>query len=340
MLRLSLSISREAHLSRCRVISAPECFWAEGLAHPGDPESIFDLLTYQQTLHERLRSSFSQAFKDALRIARLLATGNEVVLQIGQTAVHGPELKAALLEFARLHPETRRAALRQAASATFQPSVEAVADAQAGRSFTMQHERFVWVQGRTTELPGYIWDTDAVLTAIVPGYGLVKIGRIYATVERYDRERRQMVARQEARTFWQALASGLPIPHCRLMGREPSGRVVDVFARLVSAQIRAERVQGDRDAERFDPWAVVPDPQEAEWEESVTALERELEREAQALLALYEPPKPVMFASAEPVRAWGEHVRPVVKTDRQGQRWVLSVARQRQGYLHGWQRAA
>ncbi|GEM_PF-7019188 len=340
MLRLSLSISREAHLSRCRVISATECFWAEGLAHPGDPESVFDLPMYQETLLVRLASPFTQAFKDALRIARLLATGREIVLQIGQTAVHGPELESALVKFARLHPETREAAARRPVVEAFQPSVEVAEAVNAGRNFTMQTERFVWVQGRTTELPGYIWDTEGVITAIVPGYGLVKVGRIYEQVKRFDRQRHIWVERREARSFWQAVNRGASIPHCRSMGRRPSDVVIDIFSRLVSEQIRAERVQRNREAERFDPWLTAPDLVDAEWEESVTALEREMEREAQAYLALHEPPKPVTFSSAEPVRALGEHVRPVVKTDRQGRRWVLSVERQRSGYLHGWQRAA
>lgn len=340
MLRLSLSISREAHLSRCRVLSAAECFWAAGLAHPGDPESIFDLSMYRETLHSRLASSFTQAFKDALRIARLLAGGHEVVLQIGQTAVHGPELKAALLEFARLHPETRKAVTGRPVVEAFQTSVEAVEAANTGRSFAVQTERFVWVQGRTTELPGYIWDTEGVITALVPGYGLVKVGRIYEQVKRFDQRSRTWIERWEARTFWQAVSRGLTVPHCRSMGRQPSDAVLDVFSRLISAQIQSERVQRDRDAERYDPWVTAPDPLEAEWEESVTALEREMEREAQAFLTLHEPPKPVTFSSAQPVRALGEHVRPVVKTDKQGRTWVLSVERQRRGYLHGWQRAA
>lgn len=340
MLRLSLSISREAHLSRCRVISATDCFWAEGLAHPGDPESLFDVPDYQQMLQNRLSSPFTQAYKDALRIARLLAAGHEVVLQIGQTAVHGPELRAALLAFAELHPETRKTVAQRTVVEAFQPSVEAIEAANDGRSFTLQAERFVWVQGHTTELPGYIWDTEGVITALVPGYGLVKVGRIFERVKRFDRQRRTWVERWEARTFWQAVNRKLAVPHCRPMGRQPSDTVIDAFARLVSDQIRREQVQRDRDAERYDPWITSPDPLEAEWDESVTALEREMEREAQAFLALHEPVKPITFSSAEPVRALGEHVRPVIKTDRQGRRWVLTVERQRRGYLHGWQRAA
>ena len=56
------------------------------------------------------------------------------------------------------------------------------------------------------------------------------------------------------------------------MGRRPSDVVIDIFSRLVSEQIRAERVQRNREAERFDPWLTAPDLVDAEWEESVTCL--------------------------------------------------------------------
>ena len=335
MLRLSLSITREKYLARCRVISATESFWADGLAHPGDPESVFDLPVYQETLKERLTSPSTQAYKDAIRIARLLAAGNEVVLQIGQTAVHGPELKAALLRFAQKTPQQPPKPGGRKINDPIQPTAEIIEDIA---DVTLDNQRFVWVKGRTTELPGYIWDTEGVITALVPGYGLVKVGRIRELVKRFDQRRRIWVERWVGRSFWQALNRGLPIPHCRPM--QPSDDAIDAIADLVEQQLKSERIQRDREAMRYDPWTTAPDPLFIQWDESVTALEREIEREAQAFLALHEPPKPFTFASAQPVRALGEYVRPVVKTDRHGRRWMLSVEQQRRGYLHGWQRVA
>ena len=328
MLRLSLSAQRKRDLPLCAVIAASDHFYAAGLAHPYDPESLLDLERFREHLHRRLADPYSQSRKDLTRIARLLQNGQEVVLRLHEAAVHGPVLAAAVRWMAGQVTPGRLPG-RAPAGGLLTPAVE-LYDGPLGADDELDERRFVWVKGRSLELPGYIWDTSAVITALTPGFGLVKLGRWYGPT----RQGRRPL------TFFQALALGMLPSHVRPLERPPSDPLLETFDALVQEQRRREAGGSDRDDWRYDPWLTVPDPLDAAWAESVTALEQAMEQEAQAFLALYAAQRPVTFSSAEPVRALGEHVRPVAKTDPSGRRWVLSVERQRGGYLHGWQRAA
>jgi len=139
----------------------------------------------------------------------------------------------------------------------------------------------------------------------------------------------------QAVSYWQAHAEGPVItPRCHLARVAVDGRVADIFSHLVSRQRRAETVATDSD-DRYDPWALAPDPAQEDIDEAQRRNEEALlETETQAFLALYQGPQAFDWRQLQPCAYQGEHVRPVVKTKADGSRWVLSPERQAKGMLH------
>jgi hypothetical protein len=74
---------------------------------------------------------------------------------------------------AELPPALSQRQRSSAGSAHFLPGPEAYESDEP-----LDASRLVWVVGKQVTHLGYLWDVEGVYTALVPGHGLVKLGRL------------------------------------------------------------------------------------------------------------------------------------------------------------------
>ena len=190
--------------------------------------------------------------------------------------------------------------------------------------------------GRYTDSPaklGYLWDSEGVLTVLLPEHGLVKVGRCPGG-------------------FWAQRSSGVINRHVRIarIGRHGLNAATEqLFVQLVKRQQQAERTvvatyrKGGSGRllpdklpydERYDPWLLQPE----ERSEEPNPTEQQAEADSASFLARYQPDTRSEFHRLLPTKYTGEHVRPVVKTKADGSRWLLTPEMQARGALHLYQR--
>jgi hypothetical protein len=222
----------------------------------------------------------------------------------------------------------------------------AVAEIEDGGEGELDPRRFVWILAADSSLArlGYVWDTDGVVTALVPGFGLVKLGRI-----RRQRKRRRFGRWESVPvgvSFWQALGECPDLtPRCRAARVVLGGRMERVFAALVRRQRSMEAICNDShrqpDPDRYDPWRLEPNPVDEELTEAEDRAAAEMvEADTQAYLLLHSPTQPVRWEDLLPSAYRGPHVRPVVKTRPDGSRWILTPQAQASGSLTAFRRMA
>lgn len=341
MLSLSCSARSARNRYACTVISALDSFEATGLAASPD----LDAAAFKRYLFARLRQPHSQTAKDAQRILALHRRGLTVVLRLHADADHGDVLLAALRWLDAVTPASApvATAARPVPALTHSAAVSEIEDGAEG---DLDPRRFVWILAADGSLArlGYVWDADGVITALVPGFGLVKMGRI----------RRQRKRRSAGRwapvpvgvSFWQALGEGPDLtPRCRAARVILGGRLERVFAALVRRQQAHETIVTEErtrpDPERYNPWLFEPDPVD---EELADAEERAaaavVEADTQAYLRLHAPAQSVRWIDLLPSAYRGAHVRPVVKAKPDGTRWILTPQAQASGSLAAFRRVA
>lgn len=338
MLSLSLTARSNRNRYTCTVVCALDTFEAAGFAAGAD----MDADAYKRYLFARMRQPHSQTVKDAQRILALHRRGLTAVLRFHQDADHADIALAALRWFDAGAPASAPATSSPVPALTHSAAAAEIEDGADGELDT---RRFVWIlakDGACARL-GYVWDTDGVITALVPGFGLVKIGRILR--QRMHRRNGRWVADRRSLPFWLALAAGPDLTQRFHAARvELGGRIERVFARLVRRQRLAETVTNENrsrpDPDRYDPWALEFDPFDEELAEAdaQTAADA-VEADTRAFLALHAP-RAVRWEDLLPSAYRGEHVRPVVKTQADGSRWILTPEMQGRGSLTAFRRVA
>jgi hypothetical protein len=247
---------------------------------------------------------------------------------VHQNAHHGDIILAALHYLTDHLPSLPKARphRRALSSSHFQPWLEANEDD------LIDERRFVWVTGQDVTHLGYIWDTEGVLTALVPEYGLVKLGR----------------GPSGRGPFWLLRSRGKRISRrVHVATITLSGQLERTFGKLIRQQQQAERTDiacqrlpytglglaGDALPydERYDAWQLHYEESEEETQDCAS-------QQPDPAQPFLDPPKPTLrFHDLLPTYYRGEHVKPVVKTKPDGSRWVLTPEMQARGVLHLYQ---
>jgi hypothetical protein len=334
MLSLSLSlINHEVYTVRALIDGTK---YRTALTHPFDAESRFDNSAYKRWLWSNMQQPHSATYKDLVRLARAHLADKKVIIRIHENAQHGDIILAAIQYIAdRLQPVPKA----HGSSPHHGFAVWSDKDEEE----VIDERRFVWILGKDNDHArlGYVWDTEGVITALVPEFGLVKLGRM-------------------AKSFWYARSVSpqlTPRVHLARVGQHGlSAEIEEVFSRLIQRQQKAEQTEvaryhmgmqfGTVDRidyeERYDPWFIHPEEEvepppplvlsgvEGTPEEVIAAAE------TKAFLALHRPG--AGFHHLLPTRYQGAHVKPVYKTKPNGSRWVLTPEMQARGALHLYQR--
>jgi hypothetical protein len=335
MISLSLSLTSDKVWDCIAIVG--ERRYRPAFTHPLNAEYALDNEAYRAWLWEQLQSRYTQTFKDALWLIRQHQAGKQVVLRLHQNSQHGNILLATLLFMSDRYPADEKP--------KYQPGhahLPSVPEEMEEEAEMLQPDRFVWIMakdGSHAKL-GYVYDTVGVITALVPGFGLVKLGRIQETIEyaEPDNEGKKVIRQVVANyTFWQKrrqLTDFLPRVH--VANCSDAGRNEDVFARLLAEQRKKEKVEIKtlEDPERYDKWDLVEmenAPEEPEPLEEIHAAEHA------AFMAFHTIVR-TDFNAFLPTKFYGEHVRPVYKTRPDGSVWVLSAEKQSRGVLHLYER--
>lgn len=190
------------------------------LTHPYDAEATTDTSRYKRWLWEQMQNPHCSTYKHLAHLARAHQAGQRIVIQVHQNARHGEIILAALRYLADHLPPLPKARPARArghiGSAHFQTWSEKDNDE------LIDERRFVWISSQNVTHLGYIWDTEGLLTALVPGFGLVKLER--------------------PGPFWLLRYQGKHISRrIRVANVTLGGDIERIFARLIRQQQQAER---------------------------------------------------------------------------------------------------
>jgi len=282
--------------------------------HPGDAE-VDDKQVYKEYIIECMQARrHSSVYKELLQLAVEHKRGGRIVIITHENARHGEVIIAAIKYLADkyLVPTQRSTSARVPFGRGLPTWQENAADKDL-----IDERRFVWVTSRSglvTRL-AYVWDTEGVVTALIPSFGLVKLGRL-------------------VRHFWYQRTLGHIGPRIHAANITLERKIERTFAIMIKHQIGIERIETAEDY-RYQPWALREEEQP--FEDEPTAEEEAAEVETQAFFNLYATLQPEHFTLYEPTKFTGEHVRPVIKTKPDGSRWVLTSQMQARGALHLYQ---
>jgi len=294
------------------------------LTHPGDAEAS-TAGEYKEWLWAHVQQPHTAIAKELRHLAQLHRNGKRIVIVTHENTQHGPVIVAAIKALAHnLAKLEAGASSGHAGLATWQ---ELAADRDL-----IDERRFVWYTSAAGKIAylAYVWDVEGIITALIPSFGLVKLGRLPNNA-----------------SFWQRrhlkpLAVGIHTAQVKL-----SRTVERTFARLIRCQQAKEELDPLHVAFRFgrrrvqdddwreQPWAIREEEQafgEEPSEDEVVAV-----AETEAFFNLFATLQPEHFFKYEPSKYAGEHVRPVVKTKPDGTQWVLSPEMQARGALHLYQ---
>lgn len=350
MLRLSLTLTDD-RTWRCLALLGRQRF-EPAFFHPYDAESVADTAFYRDWLFAQLANPHCRTYRDAYRICQAHLAGQTVILRLHENSHHGDVLLAALLSFAETLP-LAPAGPGRAGNHAHLPLVPDEIEEQATE---LDPRRFVWIlakDGSHAKL-GYIYDTEGVITALVPGFGLVPLGRL-PTKRLFDQRNRPLPydlsahpakihnlekKLQAKKLFWRNFPSNywLHRPFKQIAARlivagpADAGRNEKIFVELLKRQREQERVINERttspNADRYSVWH--PAEVDCLSNDDLPPLEEEHRAEVAAFLRFHailgDDP-----AAYEPAGFQGEHVRPVYQTRADGSLWVLPVWSQRPG---------
>lgn len=291
--------------------------------HPGDAE-VDDKQVYKEYIIECMQARrHSSVYKELLQLAVEHKRGGRIVIITHENARHGEVIIAAIKYLADKY-------LVPAPPSTSAHMGLPTWQENAADKDLIDERRFVWVTSRSglvTRL-AYVWDTEGVVTALIPSFGLVKLGRL-------------------ARHFWYQRTLGHIGPRIHAANITLERKVERTFAVMIKHQIGIEHIEplrvtypfGKRRTDeagwQHQPWALREEEQP--FEDEPTAEEEAAAVETEAFFNLYATLQPEHFALYEPTKFTGEHVKPVIKTKPDGSRWVLTSQMQARGALHLYQ---
>lgn len=281
--------------------------YTTSFTHPDEAETP-DHTAYKAYLWQHMQNQHSTIHKDLARLAKLQRADRSVVIVVHEGTHHGEVIVAAVKYIANKLTPTPRA------HATAPHSGLPTWQENAADIDLIDERRFVWVtsrSGRVTRL-AYVWDVDGVITALMPTFGLVKLGRL-------------------PKHFWYQRTLGELVPHIHTANIVLDRTVERTFAIMIKRQISLEHIETEADY-RYQRWALREEEQA--FEEEPSTEEVEAQAETAAFFNLYATLQPEQAAQAEPQRYYGAHVKPVYKTKADGSRWILSTYRQGQGALN------
>jgi hypothetical protein len=321
MLYLSRSFTH-AHVHAVSALVNGQCF-QPALVHPGDAEAADAIATYRSWLWGQLQRPHTSTYKHLVRLAQVHQRGGTVIIRVHQNAQHGDLILAAIRWLAAKLPAPVQVQSSHNGSAHFLPGLEAYEPDER-----IEPERLVWVSGHAVTHLAYLWDTEGVYTALVPGHGLVKLGRLGP----WQRLRHARILSPRVRFARLELTEQIEQTFLPLIERQQTFETVDIIRRqlpysghgLAGATLPYEP--------RYDAWDVAP---LAEDEPLPTPEEQQHELAVRQLLA--PPSNGFAFHQLLPTKYRGEHVKPVFKTKADGTRWVLTPEMQARGALHLYQ---
>lgn len=363
MINLSYTLTDD-RVWRCVAVTPARTF-EPAFTHPFDAELADDTQAYRDWLLAQLDHQTSQTYKHAKQLALHHLLGDTVVLRVHQNALHGDVLRAALLSMAAtLHGQQPAPTSHQRTHAGLD-MVDEMIEEQATE---IDYRRFVWITGKDgCAHLGYIWDTEAVITALTRDHGLVKLGRLpterlfgingdlipvgqEAAYRDYVAELRnvglvsytetkQMQTRTYPASFWAQRHLIELTPRVRVAAITDIGENEATFEAMITRQRNAEEFINERTANhnpnRYDDaqrgyWQPVDEP---EIEPEISELEQLHEDEFKAFMAFH-----ATFGTNLGAYHFTKYdvsfVRPVIRTGQEGKVTVLSAKRQAQGITH------
>lgn len=324
MLSLSKSLTNHEVYAVFALIAGHGKKYRLALTHPYNAEAATDTSLYKRWLWEQMQNPHCSTYKHLAHLARAYQANKRIVIQVHQNARHGEVILAAVRYLAdhltplpKARPQTSRAG-----SAHFQTWSEKEEDE------LIDERRFVWITGQDVTHLGYIWDTEGLLTALVPGHGLIKLGR--------------------PGPFWLLRHQGRRISRrIRIATVTLNDQIEQVFTPLIRRQQEAEHIDIARRHlpysghgmaggslpydERYESW-------DLHFEDEVETQNLASQSPDLAQPLLYPPKLTLRFHDLLPTFYRGEHVKPVVKTKPDGSQWVLTPEMQARGALHLYQR--
>lgn len=322
MLSLSKSLTNHEVYAVFALIAGHGKKYRLALTHPFNAEAAADTGLYKRWLWEQMQNPHCSTYKHLAHLARAHQGGKHIVIQVHQNARHGEVVLAAISYLADHLPPLPKARPQRHthSSSHFHPWFEAKDEEDL-----IDERRFVWVVGEQVTHLGYIWDTEGVLTALVPGYGLVKLGR--------------------PGPFWLLRSQGRRISRrVHVAAITLDNRLEGIFGPLIRQQ---QAVEHTDIARRHLPYsglgmaggALPYDERYESWDMHFEEDDEDTTPEPDPAKPLLYPPKPIQhFHDLLPTYYRGEHVKPVVKTKPDGSQWVLTPQMQARGALHLYQR--
>ena len=295
------------------------------LTHPAEDAEASPQAEYKAWLWPFMQQPHSAIYKELAHLAQLHRNGKRVVIVTHENTQHGAVIVAAIKTLA--HNLAKVEINESSSHAGLNTWQENAADRDL-----IDERRFIWYTTRPGKRAylGYVWDTEGVITALIPTFGLVKLSRLTGNQSFWQRRYRKQ------------LDEGIHTAQVKL-----TREVERTFARMIKKQQEKERseplvvtypfgLRHTAEARWQDlPWAT--HDEEQAFEEEPSAEEQMATTETEAFFNLFAALQPEHFFKYEPTKYQGEHVKPVIKTKRDGSQWVLTPAMQARGALHLYQ---
>lgn len=130
------------------------------------------LRAYRRWLWHEMRDEFGIIWTELSLLADAYVAGLEIVITVHKGAVHTPVIVQAIEWMVRntVRIETRPQRRPRVRPVAFDFEL-------VDREVDLEPWRLVWITGRTCSRLGYLLDVDGVVTAVVPGFRLVRLGR-------------------------------------------------------------------------------------------------------------------------------------------------------------------
>jgi hypothetical protein len=294
------------------------------LTHPYDAEATTDTSLYKRWLWQQMQKPHCATYKHLAHLVRAHQAGKRIIIQVHQNARHGEIILAALHYLTDHLPPLPKARPKAShgGSAHFQPWSEQDDD-------LIDERRFVWISSQDIAHLGYIWDTEGLLTALVPGFGLVKLERPGPFWLLRSRGRR--ISRR-IHTATVTLGGDIERTFGSLIRQQQAVEQTDIARQRLPYSGHGLAGSALPYDERYDSWQLHFENGDEETQDFAS-------QQPDPARPLLYPPKQAQqrFHDLLPTAYRGGHVKPVVKTKPDGSRWVLTPEMQARGVLHLYQ---
>ena len=147
------------------------------------------LRAYRRWLWQEMRDEYGIIWTELSLLADAHVAGLEIVVTVHKASVHAPIIAQAVEWMVRNterveHRPQRRPRVRPV------PFDYALVD----REVELERWRLVWITGRTASHIGYLLDIDGVVTAFVPGWRLIRLGRfdVFGSFDQWPKHVRRL----------------------------------------------------------------------------------------------------------------------------------------------------